>query len=88
MPVEQVPLSEQAHSLGPAQYGTPVRQAGEPLPVSAWIHTRKGHQLVDGVALAWTTKAARIRYIDGHGREGFAWVWAHAVTRSTPSAGE
>ncbi|KAE8763432.1 hypothetical protein [Georgenia thermotolerans] len=87
MSVEQVPLSEQAYSLGPAQYGTPVRPAGEPLPITAWIHTRKGHQLVDGVALAWTEKAVRVRYVDGHGREGFAWVWANAVTRRLPSVG-
>jgi hypothetical protein len=79
--IEQVPLREQAYSLGPAQYGAPVHQASEPLPVAAWIHTRSGHHRVVGVAVAWTAKAARIRYTDDHGREGYAWVWANAVTR-------
>ncbi|MFD1505610.1 hypothetical protein FE374_01580 [Georgenia yuyongxinii] len=81
MAVEQVPLSEQAHSLGPAQYGEPVTRPDEPPPVRAWIHTRTGHEAVDGVAVAWTPRAVRLRYTDGHGREGFAWVWANAVAR-------
>lgn len=81
MPIEQVPLSEQAATLELAQYGGPVRRAEEPLEVSAWIHTRRGHLSVDATALAWTQKAVWIRYIDDHGREGFAWVWASAVTR-------
>lgn len=79
--IEQVPLSESAVSLGPAQHGEPVRTADIPIPVTAWIHTRHGHVEVEGVALAWTHKAARVRYIDEHGREGFAWLWANAVTR-------
>ncbi|GAA1646554.1 hypothetical protein [Georgenia ruanii] len=81
MAVEPVPLSEQAHSLGPAQHGGPVTRPDEPLPVSAWIHTRRGHETVDGVAVAWTPCAVRVRYTDTHGREGYAWLWANAVTR-------
>ncbi|MFH5822710.1 hypothetical protein [Georgenia sp. AZ-5] len=81
MGVEQVPLRDQPDSLGPPQYGRPVHQADEPLPVTAWIHTRSGHQRVEGVAVAWTAKAVRLRYMDDHGREGYAWVWANAVTR-------
>ncbi|KAE8763921.1 hypothetical protein [Georgenia thermotolerans] len=81
MAVEPVPLSEQAHSLGPAQHGGPVTRPDEPLPVRAWIHTRRGHEAVDGVAVAWTQRAVRVRYTDGHGREGYAWLWANAVTR-------
>ncbi len=81
MAIEQVPLRDQAYSLGPAQYGLPIHQADEPLPVAAWIQTRAGHHLVEGVAVAWTPKAAHIRYVDEHGREGYAWVWANAVRR-------
>ncbi|MFC7403754.1 hypothetical protein [Georgenia alba] len=81
MAIEQVPLRDQAYSLSPAQYGSPVHQPDEPLPVTAWIQTRTGHYQVDGVAVAWTPKAARIRYADDHGREGYAWVWANAVRR-------
>ncbi|WP_345216605.1 hypothetical protein [Georgenia halophila] len=81
MAIDQVPLREQAYSLGPAQYGQPVHQPDEALAVSAWIQTRTGHHLVEGVAVAWTPKAARIRYTDDHGREGYAWVWASAVVR-------
>ena len=74
MSIDQVPLSEQAHSLAPAQHGEPVHRVDDPIPVLAWIHTRKGHQLVEGVALAWTPKAAHVRYIDEHGRDGFTWL--------------
>ncbi len=81
MGVEQVPLSEQAVSLGPAQYGEPVHQADDPVPVTAWIQNRRGHHQVEAVCLAWTPKAARVRYVDEHGREGFAWLWANAVMR-------
>ena len=81
MAIDQVPLSEQAATLEPAQYGGPVHRADEPLEVSAWILTRRGHSRVDAIALAWTQKAVWIRYVDDHGREGFAWVWASAVTR-------
>ncbi|WP_324654043.1 hypothetical protein [Georgenia sp. H159] len=81
MAIDQVPLSEQAITLEPAQYGAPVRRAEEPLEVSAWIHTRRGHARVDAIALAWTQRAVWIRYVDDYGREGFAWVWASAVTR-------
>ena len=81
MAIDQVPLSEQAASLGPAQYGTPVSRPDEPLAVSAWILTRRGHSRVDALAMAWTQKAVWIRYVDEHGREGYVWVWAPAVTR-------
>ncbi|WP_447925561.1 hypothetical protein [Georgenia muralis] len=81
MAVDQVPLSEQAFSLGPAQYGDPVTHPETPVPVRAWVHNRTGHHLVDGAAVAWTKTAVRVRYTDEHGREGFAWVWANAVTR-------
>ena len=81
MASDPVPLRDQAYSLGPAQYGQPVTQADSPLPVAAWIHTRQGHSCVGGVAVAWTPRAVRVRYVDDHGREGFVWVWASAVTR-------
>lgn len=78
-----MPLSEYAASLDPAQYGGPVTRpdTDDPIEVSAWIHTRRGHARVDAHALAWTRKAVWIRYVDDHGREGYAWVWASAVER-------
>jgi hypothetical protein len=36
---------------------------------------------VDGVAVAWTTVAVHVHYVDAAGREGFVWAWASAVTR-------
>lgn len=79
--IDQVPLNEQAASLEPAQYGAPVSRPDTPLEVTAWIYNRLGHSRVDGLAMAWTPKAVWVRYIDKHGREGIAWVWASAVTR-------
>lgn len=81
MALDRVPLRDQADSLEPPQYGHPLRRAETPIAVSAWIHTRRGHALVEGVAVAWTPRAVLLRYVDEHGREGVAWVWANAVTR-------
>ncbi|TRW46435.1 hypothetical protein [Georgenia yuyongxinii] len=55
--------------------------AHSPIPLRVWVHTRQGHRAVDGVAVAWTSRAVRVRYLDEHGRQGFAWVWANAVVR-------
>jgi len=62
------------------QGATPIRPE-TPLPVRAWITQRQtGEFEADGVAVAWTDRQVEVRYSDPHGREGFAWVWASAVT--------
>jgi hypothetical protein len=54
----------------------------EPIPVRVWIQARQsGEFLAEAHAIAWTDKQVRVRYIDKHGREGFVWLWADAVTR-------
>jgi len=77
----EVPASEAPDTLGPEQYGQPVKVAEAPVPALAWIHTRNGHQLVEGEAIAWTPRAVRVRYADDQGRVGTAWLWAKAVSR-------
>lgn len=59
-----------------------VSRASEPLPVSAWVVWEDGvEELVDGVAIAWTKRAVRVRFgIPGHMHE--VWVWAGAVERA------
>ncbi|NLI18413.1 MAG: hypothetical protein GX427_06325 [Actinomycetales bacterium] len=81
MVADRVPLRDQAYSLEPAQYGQPLHRAETAIPVRAWVLTRHGHARVDGHAVAWTPRAVLLRYVDEHGREGTAWVWANAVTR-------
>jgi hypothetical protein len=53
-----------------------------PLPVRVWVVQRQtGAFEAEGLAVAWTQRQVEVRYCDPHGREGFVWVWAGAVTR-------
>jgi len=71
---EQAPAKARAGAV----IGRPV----EPLPIRVWLRARQsGEFQADGYALEWTNKQVYVRYIDPHGREGWAWVWANAVTR-------
>lgn len=77
-----MPLREAAITLPPLAYGQPVRKLDPPIPVRAWIpRSRHGWTQVDGRATAYTATAAHVQYLDEHGRTGYAWVWAGAVTR-------
>jgi hypothetical protein len=50
--------------------------------VRVWLTQRQtGAFEADGLAVAWTDRQVEVRYRDPHDREGFAWVWASAVTR-------
>jgi hypothetical protein len=50
--------------------------------VRVWVIQRQtGEFEAEGLAVAWTDRQVEVRYTDPHGREGFAWVWASAVTR-------
>lgn len=64
-----------------AREGKRVTEAASPTPVRAWLKNRESEFQADGEALAWTSTQVHVRYIDPHGREGWAWVWASAVTR-------
>ena len=80
--MDRVPLRDMARSLPLAVRGQETTTPGEPIPVRAWIVTGRGADLeVDAEATSWTPRAVHVRYIDDHGREGFARVWASAVTR-------
>lgn len=64
-----------------ARRETPVRPE-HPIRVKVWITDGRGRSFeANGEALAWTPRAVHVRYIDLAGREGFAWVWASAVSR-------
>jgi len=70
-------------SLQPEQLGDlPVTSATAPQKVRAWVVWEDGvEELVDGLATAWTRRAARVQFgIPGHMHE--VWVWAGAVERS------
>lgn len=80
--VDRVPLRDMARTLGPHAVGGPIRRHDEGIPVRAWIVDSRGKDTeVDGLAVAWTERAVHVSYFDVHGRQGFAWVWASAVTR-------
>ena len=62
--------------------GQRVVESSDPLPVRVWIQAHQsGNHECDAYAIGWTIRQVHVRYIDPHGREGFAWVWANAVTR-------
>ncbi len=62
--------------------GQRITRPASAVPVRAWILDARGRDLeVDGEAVAWTPRVVHVRYLDEHGRQGFVWVWASAVTR-------
>jgi hypothetical protein len=62
--------------------GDRVTRPEEPPAVRAWILDARGRDVqVDGEAVAWTARAVHVHYLDEHGREGWVWVWASAVSR-------
>lgn len=81
--IETVPMRDHAETApeGPRKTARIVRP-DEPVPVRAWLRQRQsGEHLVDGEAIAWTDRQVELRYIDPHGRQGWAWLWASAVER-------
>ncbi|WP_251151344.1 hypothetical protein [Cellulosimicrobium sp. Marseille-Q4280] len=81
-PTGNTPFPQRARSLAPRQYGQPVTQAPEPIPVKAWVVTVAGDDLeVAGDATAWTSRAVRVRFVDKFGHLDSAWLWAGAVSR-------
>lgn len=80
---ESVPLrdgAEEAPQL--ARVEAAIVRPEEGIPVRAWITQRQtGEQHVDGEAIAWAGRQVWVRYLDPHGREGWAWLWADAVER-------
>jgi hypothetical protein len=62
--------------------GQRITEPSEPIPVRVWVQARQsGAFEAEGHVIAWTATQVHVRYIDKHGREGFVWVWANAVTR-------
>lgn len=81
--IERVPVHEQAPDAPvEARAGDRMVQPETPIPVTSWITSGRGRSFeAEAHAVAWTTRQVRVRYVDPGGREGFAWVWASAVTR-------
>ncbi|GAA1854491.1 hypothetical protein [Myceligenerans crystallogenes] len=80
----QVPLSDRAEEAPhSARVGERIVEASEPLPVLVWLRAKvSGEFRAEGHAIAWTDRQVHVRYLHRSGRhEGFAWVWANAVTR-------
>ena len=81
---EQVPLRDAAAGAPEAQRrGQRVVEPSDPIPARAWIQAREsGEVQVDAFVIGWTERQIHVRYLDPHGREGFVWLWATAVTRA------
>ncbi|VTR77230.1 hypothetical protein CHMI_02000 [Cellulomonas hominis] len=76
-------MREMARQVPARAYaGARVTRPDEAPQVRAWIVDAHGRDVqVDGEAVAWTDRVVHVHYVDDHGREGWAWVWASAVTR-------
>jgi len=81
--VERVPMRDFPDQAPSKQRdGVPAHRPETPVPVRVWVTQRQtGEFEANGVAVAWTDRQVEVRYVDPHGREGFAWVWASAVVR-------
>ena len=72
----------QPRSLMPEQYAAAaIIRAPTQITVAAWVVWEDGvEELVEGQAVAWTTRAVRVRWgVPPHLFE--TWVWAGAVSR-------
>lgn len=81
--VDKIPMRDSARQVPPkVTIGEAITRPDHPLRVRAWIVDGHGRDVeVDGEAVAWTRRAVHLHYFNETGREGFAWVWASAVTR-------
>ncbi|WP_425956135.1 hypothetical protein [Xylanimonas sp. McL0601] len=81
--VDRVPVRDSPEEAPRRQRDSAqVTRPETPLPVRVWVTQRQtGAFEADGLAVAWTDRQVEVRYSDPHGREGFVWVWANAVTR-------
>jgi hypothetical protein len=57
----------------------PVTMATEPIPVLAWVRSPAVPTHVQGLALAWTSRAVYVEW--EHRGMHRVWVWASAVER-------
>lgn len=73
-------LARQAVSLTAPEVGDRITRAKAPVPVRAWVRFGADARLVEAVSVAWTPRAACIRFPDA-GAVVEVWVWASACER-------
>lgn len=86
--VDQIPMRDMARQV-PARVssGERVVRARTAVPVRAWIIDGRNRDIeISGRAVAWTSRAVLIQYVDDVGREGSLWWWASAVRRDEAKA--
>lgn len=72
--------AEEAPEL--ARRGVAIVRPEAGVPVRARLTQRQsGEAHIDAEAIAWAGRQVHVRFIDGHGREGWAWLWADAIER-------
>jgi hypothetical protein len=62
----------------------PVTEAGEPLPVRAFVRFHEAVIHPTCEAIAWTSRAVKVRVYMSTGAVHDVWVWASAVDRLDP----
>ena len=79
-------LRARAVGLSSAEVGTEITPAPKPIGVEAWVTfaTPPTPVRVEGVAVAWTSRAVEIEYRVNDGTTRRVWVYASAVDRLPP----
>jgi len=79
-------LRAKAVGLTPAEVGTEITPAPNPIGVEAWVTfaTPPTPVRVEGRAVAWTSRAVEIEYRVNDGTTRRVWVYASAVDRLPP----
>lgn len=80
---DQVPVRDAAEEAPrKARDGARVTRPDEAVACKVWVRARQtGEFEANGHAVEWTDRQVHVRYDDPHGRVGFGWFWASAVTR-------
>lgn len=75
-------LALSPRSLSEAELGRDAVHRGPSTPVRAWFDFGNISVQVMGYAVAWTTKAVLVLWVDSFDQRHEIWVWSGAVDRA------
>lgn len=82
--ITEVLIRPQPVSLSTAELDTDhdeVTTPATPVSARAWARYPETPARVEGLAIAWTSRAVHVGWVDGNGETQRAWVWASAVEK-------
>jgi hypothetical protein len=82
--IAEVLIRPKPLSLSPAELDTDndeVTTPATPVSVRAWARYPETPARVEGRAIAWTSRAVHVEWVDGNGETQRAWVWSSAVEK-------